>query len=311
MPDPKPMRYTSASHDLMDTAAKWNPWNSPVSTAAIKSTTPPARLCIAAFNMGAAGLSRCFEYSEPQAHASEATIRTPAPRRSTRSEPPRCAGPTSSTSPPNPSRSPNVTLATGRIPPGRSQSKITSHNDTVATKSAAIPEGTVCSAQLTPPFPINSSIKPVTAAVHQCAPVGRIPVFRRKTAYSTSPAVTWRIPAKMNGGNDSIPTRIAKYVEPQTTYTAANASNTKVFVRTEDCRGAGVPAVFGCSMLVDMIQNLPIKVIAAERLSVEHHIGRVFLRAIHSLLWTISSTITKCFILRHFVRFPQVDLRLL
>ncbi len=103
-----------------------------------------------------------------------------------------------------------MTLATGRIPPGRSQSNITSHSDTVATSNAAIPEGTVCSAQLTPPFPTNSNMKPVTAAVHQCAPVGRILLFRRKTPYSTSPAVTWRIPTKINGGNDSRPTRIAK-----------------------------------------------------------------------------------------------------
>src|SRR5882724_10910528 len=258
MPDPKPMRYTSASHDLMDTAAKWNPWNSPVSAAAINSTTPPAKLCIPAFNMGAAGLSRCFEYSEPQAHASEAIISTAAPRGSTRSEPPRCAGPTSSARPANPISSPVVTLATGRIPPGRSQSKITSHSDTVATSSAAIPDGTVCSAQLTPPFPTNSNMKPVTAAVHQCAFVGRIPVFRWKIAYSAAPAIRWRIPASTNGGNDSIPTRIAKYVEPQTTYTAAKATNTKILVRAEDCLGSDAPAVFGSAMLVDMAQNLPI-----------------------------------------------------
>jgi hypothetical protein len=36
--------------------------------------------------------------------------------------------------------------------------------------------------------------------------------------------------------------------------------------------------VFDCSaMLVDMAQNLPHQEIAAQKTSVEHHIGRVFL----------------------------------
>src|ERR1700674_3721407 len=64
---------------------------------------------------------------------------------------------------------------------GRSQSTITSHSDTVATSNAVTPDGTVCSAQLTPPLPTKSSRKPVTTAVRQLAAVGRIPVFRRKT----------------------------------------------------------------------------------------------------------------------------------
>src|SRR5439155_21627305 len=38
---------------------------------------------------------------------------------------------------------------------------------TMVTSNAVIPEGTICSAQLTPPFPANSSRKPVTAAVFQ------------------------------------------------------------------------------------------------------------------------------------------------
>src|SRR5258707_10527335 len=135
---------------------------------------------MATASIGELGISPCFEYNEPQAHAREATTSTAAPRGSTRSEPPRCAGPTSSASPANPIRSPITTLGTGLTPPGRSQSKITSHSDTVATSSAVTPEGTDCSAQLTPPLPTNNSRVPVMTAATQLARVGLIPVFPRR-----------------------------------------------------------------------------------------------------------------------------------
>src|SRR5205823_3869111 len=60
-----------------------------------------------------------------------------------------------------------------------SQSTMTSQRETMVTSNAVIPEGTICSAQLTPPFPANSSRKPVTAAVFQWVLVGRTPVFQR------------------------------------------------------------------------------------------------------------------------------------
>ncbi len=44
-----------------------------------------------------------------------------------------------------------------------------------------MPEGTVCSAQLTPPLPTNSSRVPATTAVRQFAAVGLIPVLARRT----------------------------------------------------------------------------------------------------------------------------------
>src|SRR5258708_7429560 len=137
---------------------------------------------MATASTGELGISPCFEYNEPQAHAREATTSTAAPRGSTRSEPPRgAADPTTSESPANPIRSPTTTLGTGLTPPGRSQSKITSHSDTVATSSAVTPEGTDCSAQLTPPLPTNSSRVPVMTAATQLARPGLIPVLTRKT----------------------------------------------------------------------------------------------------------------------------------
>ena len=110
--------------------------------------------------------------------------------------------------------SPANTRGTGRTPPGRSQSTITSHNDTVATSNAAMPDGTRSSAQLKPPLLTHSSNTPVTAAVRQCAAVGRIPVFHRKMGYRISPTRECRTAAIANGGNDSIAIRIPMYVEP-------------------------------------------------------------------------------------------------
>src|ERR1700730_5842978 len=180
MPDPNTIRYPSASQDLAETAAKWSSRNSPANSAASSRTTPPAKHCMATLSIGELGMPPCLEYSDPQAQASEATTRIPAPPGSTRPEPPRFAGPTKSPKPENPSNSPTTTRKTGRMPLGRSQSSITSQSDTTSTSSAATPEGTVCSAQLTPPLPTKSSRKPVTSAVCQWAAVGRIPVFQRK-----------------------------------------------------------------------------------------------------------------------------------
>src|SRR5262249_27571749 len=122
----------------------------------------------------------CFEYKEPQAHAKEARSRRAAPPGLTRSEPPRFFGPTRSASPANPRTNPVRTLGTGRTPPGRNQSTITIHKDTVATSRDAIPEGRVCSATQPPPLPTNRSKNPVIAAVRQCCQVGLIVVFQRR-----------------------------------------------------------------------------------------------------------------------------------
>src|SRR5260221_11876354 len=62
---------------------------------------------------------------------------------STREDPTRLLGPTKSATPLKLSSSPATTRAPGRVPPGRSQSMRTIHNETVATSSAATPEGTV------------------------------------------------------------------------------------------------------------------------------------------------------------------------
>src|SRR5213082_444371 len=116
---------------------------------------------------------------DPQAQAKQAITKTVTPLRFTRSDPPQGEGPTSSATPAKPKTSPSRTLGTGRTPPGRSQSTMTSQSETMVTSNAVMPEGTICSAQLTPPFPTNSNRQPVTAAVFQWVLVGRTPVFQR------------------------------------------------------------------------------------------------------------------------------------
>jgi len=78
---------------------------------------------------------------------------------------------------------------------------------------------------------MNSSKKPVMKDIRQCAAVGRTPVFQRNIGYRMRPVSKCREPASNSGGNDSIPTRIARYVDPQTTYTSPNAMITNVELR--------------------------------------------------------------------------------
>src|SRR5262245_4940372 len=118
------------------------------------------------------GSGPCFEYIEPHAQANEAITRTPAPIGSTLPEARNRAGPTSNANPANPLTMPRNTLLDGLCPPGLSQSTRTIQSVTMATSNAVTPEGTVSSAQQTPPFPMHSSRKPVIEAVVQWAAVG-------------------------------------------------------------------------------------------------------------------------------------------
>ena len=77
-----------------------------------------------------------------------------------------------------------------------------------------------CSATFTTPFPPAASSEPTT----QQAPICLRDSVRtdgapraRATAYSSSPAVTNRAAPIRSGGIVSTATRIARYVEPQTT----------------------------------------------------------------------------------------------
>src|SRR6266403_2859936 len=111
---------------------------------------------------------------------------------------------------------------------------------TIATINAANPESIYCSEIVTPPLPPRSKHAPIMNDVRQFAQVD-LPIrpsqpLRRSRlpcdqaiAYMIMPANTNRAPAIRNGGIVSIENLIPRYVEPQITYSAANAMIMSVF----------------------------------------------------------------------------------
>src|SRR5262245_49628592 len=63
----------------------------------------------------------------------------------------------------------------------------------------------------------------MTPAGTHCLAVGAGVPESRTQEKSRMPAIECRIPAIKNGGSVSMPMRMPRYVEPQRTYTAANA----------------------------------------------------------------------------------------
>jgi hypothetical protein len=99
------------------------------------------------------------------------------------------------------------------------QAKTIIQSGTVATRTAAKPEGSVVSPTVTPPLPAKSSRMPMTAPASQAlAPglalswaVAWLPdAARRAMGYSSAPAITYRVPANNSGGRCPTPTRIAR-----------------------------------------------------------------------------------------------------
>src|SRR6266496_5124799 len=91
------------------------------------------------------------------------------------------AGPISRKTPPNPMINPAMDCQVGFAPPARKASNRTSQNGEVEIISAAIPEGTVCSAQATNPLPPSNSAAPTIAADLQLLQVGASsPAMRRQ-----------------------------------------------------------------------------------------------------------------------------------
>ena len=96
---------------------------------------------------------------------------------------------------------------------------------TTATRSAAIPDGTRCSAQLTAPLPPSSNRAPLINPTRHSTRFGHAAPSRKRAHNSTiSPARTNRALAISSGGSVCTAKRMARYVEPQMTYTAAKAA---------------------------------------------------------------------------------------
>jgi hypothetical protein len=81
---------------------------------------------------------------------------------------------------------------------------------TVATSTAARPDGTCCSDHTTPPLPPRKSRPPVTTAHVQFVRVGVGAPRARAHAYSTAPATRKRTPAMRKGGSVSMAYAMAR-----------------------------------------------------------------------------------------------------
>src|SRR5215467_14003652 len=100
---------------------------------------------------------------------------------------------------------------------------------TIATISAANPESIYCCEIVTPPLPPRSKHAPMMNDVRQFLQVDLPVPCDQAIAYMINPAKTNRAPAIRNGGIVSMENRMPRYVDPQITYSAANAMITNVF----------------------------------------------------------------------------------
>src|SRR2546421_11302160 len=100
---------------------------------------------------------------------------------------------------------------------------------TIATINAPNPDSIYGPESVTPPLPPRSKHAPMMNDVRQFAQVDLPIPCDQAIAYMIMPANTNRAPAIRNGGMVSMENRMPRYVEPQITYSAANAMITSVF----------------------------------------------------------------------------------
>ena len=184
---------------------------SPVAKPTINNITPPASIWDA-LAIRPLGLGRCWLNMEPRAQLIGAISKTIAPIGLACSPFSRFK----STNPENPSPNPNHSMRVGQRP--KSPEKTAAQRGIAPNASAARPEETHCSAKTTPPLPTTSKSPPTTIAVNHCFRVGNSCLRSRKKRKSRMPAVSWRTPARMKGGNPCRAIRIARYVPPQRKY---------------------------------------------------------------------------------------------
>src|SRR6185503_13762087 len=117
---------------------------------------------------GELGCSARSAYSEPAAHATDASKTDAAPAQLNADIPSGDQGANNTAVPKKPRMSPAATIQEGRLPPGLSQSRSTINRGSVAIKSAVIPDDNDCSAHTTPPLPRRRSKTPIRRAGGQC-----------------------------------------------------------------------------------------------------------------------------------------------
>src|SRR5215212_8388709 len=167
------------------------------------------------------------------------------------------AGPMRMNTPPKPIINPTMDCQVGFAPPVRSDSNKTSQNGDVEIISAAMPEGIVCSAQATNPFPPSSNAAPTIAADFQLLRVGAGSPAIRRQMKRIAPERRNRNAACRKGGIVSTEKRIARYVEPQTIYSASKATQILVFIYFLFPLRHGDPAFLSFSASRVSVANYP------------------------------------------------------
>jgi len=127
-------------------------------------------------------------------------------------------GPTRMATPANPIAIP-TTARRGNRSPRKIPARIATQTGISPTRSAAIPDGTVCSPKATSPFPPPRSNAPTMALSRHSRRVGRTnerPSRAIDQAKRMAPANKNRAAAMRNGGIVSTAIAIPRYVEPHT-----------------------------------------------------------------------------------------------
>ena len=151
----------------------------------------------------------------PSAHIAAAAQMVSAPVTETWPEPPspdsRATPPSPSSRPPSGARPSRAWLSPASMP--------SSHSGTVATSSAAIPDGTLFSPTPTTPLATSSRTPTTPAPIHSASLAGQRRTLRRAIGNRMIPATRFRAAAISSGGIVSTPIRMARYVLPHTTQT--------------------------------------------------------------------------------------------
>src|SRR5436853_7456195 len=221
--EPNTTRYALAPRPR---GVKCHRLHSPSSVPTSAIAAPPAIICTAALTYWLVSVRCRLLYTEPSDHDALAHVRAIGPRKSARRISAGLA-PTRRAVPRKPSSSP-VTTRQFRSPepPGMIASKNAIHSATVTTKMLATPDAVYCSAQTTNALPPESSRTPTIAWVRQSPRrLGSVSPSASAAVSSTRPAMKNRRPANRNGGSTPTPTRIPRYVDPQTTHTTRYATS--------------------------------------------------------------------------------------
>ena len=191
MTEPNVIRYASPNNDRTEIVLQWTAENSPETPAASNNIAAPQTSGMAVRPMGSRGKRRRGDTHTPTAHeaapTSTAIIPTVKELRDVSSGAVRIA------TPPSPINNPSPFFQLIRCCPMAAPSaKI--HRGSLATRSAAKPEDTYCSAQCREPWPTRKKRAPRAEPAIQCSRRGRKP-RDHAMANRINPATVWRMPA--------------------------------------------------------------------------------------------------------------------